>query len=235
MINLVVGEIECKIPSQWNEITLKEYSKIYSIIKNNEFIEPNEDQQLTKDFDLNELNASRNLHNIKVNRKVFSEFTGIDEATINLVDGNEMSETLTLMTNFLNQDVEAMAVEDGVKNSFKYKDKQYFFPIAEMKNSTFGDFIEAAQLDMLAEKHESGKFGVIAEQMAILCREQNEVYDEELVMKKTKMFENLTMEKVWGFIFFLNKQISTYKKNIQTYSNPEIEMITDTQQTIGIL
>ena len=62
-----------------------------------------------------------------------------------------------------------------------------------------------------------------------------EVYDEELVMKKTKIFENLTMEKVWGFIFFLNKQISTYKKNIQTYSNPEIEMITDTQQTIGIL
>lgn len=234
MINLVVGEIECKIPSQWNEITLKEYSKIYSIIKNNEFIEPNEDQQLTKDFDLKELNASRNLHNIKVNRKVFSEFTGIDEATINLVDGNEMSETLTLMTNFLNQDVEEMAVEDGVKNSFKYKDKQYFFPIAEMKNSTFGDFIEAAQLDMLAEKHESGKFGVIAEQMAILCREQNEVYDEQLVMKKTKMFENLTMEKVWGFIFFLNKQISTYKKNIQTFSNPEIEMITDTQQTIGI-
>tara|TARA_R110000787_G_scaffold72309_5_gene161284 strand:- start:92 stop:796 length:705 start_codon:yes stop_codon:yes gene_type:complete len=234
MINLVVGEIECKIPSQWSEITLKEYSKIYSIIKNNEFIEPNEDQQLTKDFDLNELNASRNLHNIKVNRKVFSEFTGIDEATINLVDGNEMSETLTLMTNFLNQDVEEMAVEDGVKNSFKYKDKQYFFPIAEMKNSTFGDFIEAAQLDMLAEKHESGKFGVIAEQMAILCREQNELYDEQLVMKKTKMFENLTMEKVWGFIFFLNKQISTYKKNIQTFSNPEIEMITDTQQTIGI-
>lgn len=234
MINLVVGEIECKIPSKWDEITLKEYSKIYSIIKNNEFIEPNEDQQLTKDFDLNELNASRNLHNIKVNRKVFSEFTGIDEATINLVDGNEMSETLTLMTNFLNQDVEEMAVEDGVKNSFKYKDKQYFFPIAEMKNSTFGDFIEAAQLDMLAEKHESGKFGVIAEQMAILCREQNEVYDEQLVMKKTKMFENLTMEKVWGFIFFLNKQISTYKKNIQTFSNPEIEMITDTQQTIGI-
>tara|TARA_R110000782_G_scaffold62223_2_gene127991 strand:+ start:963 stop:1667 length:705 start_codon:yes stop_codon:yes gene_type:complete len=234
MINLVVGEIECKIPSKWDEITLKEYSKIYSIIKNNEFIEPNEDQQLTKDFDLKELNASRNLHNIKVNRKVFSEFTGIDEATINLVDGNEMSETLTLMTNFLNQDVEEMAVEDGVKNSFKYKDKQYFFPIAEMKNSTFGDFIEAAQLDMLAEKHESGKFGVIAEQMAILCREQNELYDEQLVMKKTKMFENLTMEKVWGFIFFLNKQISTYKKNIQTFSNPEIEMITDTQQTIGI-
>jgi hypothetical protein len=75
---------------------------------------------------------------------------------------------------------------------------------------------------------------VIAEQMAILCREQNELFDEQLVMKKTKMFENLTMEKVWGFIFFLNKQINTYKKNIQTFSNPEIEMITDTQQTIGI-
>lgn len=235
MINLVVGEIECKIPSKWNEITLKEYSKIYSIIKNDAFVEPNEDQPQPTPQEQKTLDLERDLHNIKTNRKVFSNLTGINEETINLVDANEMSETLDLMTNFLNGDVEAMDVEDGVKNSFTYKDTKYFFPIAEMKTSTFGDFIEAAQLDMLAEKHESGKFGVIAEQMAILCREQNEVYDEQLVMKKTKMFENLTMDKVWGFVFFLNKQINTYKKNIQTFSNPEYEMTTDTQQTIGIL
>tara|TARA_R110000851_G_scaffold253126_2_gene405579 strand:+ start:1914 stop:2618 length:705 start_codon:yes stop_codon:yes gene_type:complete len=233
MINLVVGEIECKIPSKWSEITLKEYSKIYSIIKNDAFVEPNEDQQPKTDTAKKALKLERDLHNIKTNRKVFSTFTGIDEATINLVDGEQMGETLLLMTNFLNGDVEEMVIEDGVKNSFTYKGKKYFYPIAEMKESTFGDFIETAQLDMLAEKHESGKFGVIAEQIAILCREQNEVFDEQLVIKKTKMFENLTMEKVWGFIFFLSKQINTYKANIQTFINPETEMITDMQRTIG--
>ena len=146
-----------------------------------------------------------------------------------------MSNTLTLMTNFLNGNVEEMAIDEGSKRSFEYNKKTYFYPVAEMRTSTFGDFIEAAQLDMLAEKDEAGKFGVIAEQMAILCRERGEDYDEQKVIKKTKLFENLTMNEVWGFVFFLNKQISTYKKNIQTFSNPEIEMITDTQQTIGIL
>ena len=233
MINLVVGEIECQIPEKWDEITLKEYSKIYSVIKNNSFVEPHEDQQPQTEKEIKALDLERDLHNIKTNRKVFSIFTGIDEATINLVDGVQMSNTLTLMTNFLNEDVEQMPIEDGVKNSFTYKDKEYFYPIAEMKESTFGDFIEAAQLDMLAEKHESGKFGVIGEQMAILCREQNEVYDEKLVIKKTKMFENLSMNTIWGFVFFLNKQINTYKKNIQTFSNQESEMITDTPQIIG--
>ena len=233
MINLVVGEIECQIPEKWNEITLKEYSKIYSIIKNDAFVEPHEDQQPTTDTAIKALDLERNLHNIKTNRKVFSEFTGIDEATINLVDGEQMGETLSLMTNFLNGDVEQMAVEDGVKNSFTYKEKKYFYPIAEMKESTFGDFIETAQLDMLAEKHEAGKFGVIGEQMAILCREQNEMFDEQLVIKKTKMFENLTMEKVWGFVFFLSKQINTYKKNTRMFINPATEMTTATQPIIG--
>lgn len=233
MINLVVGEIECQIPERWDEITLKEYSKIYSIIKNDAFVEPHEDLQPTTDTAKKALDLERDLHNIKTNRKVFSTFTGVDEATINLVDGEQMAQTLSLMTNFLNGDVEQMAVEDGVKNSFTYKDKKYFYPIAEMKASTFGDFIETAQLDMLAEKHDSGKFGVIGEQMAILCREQNEVYDEQLVIKKTKMFENLSMNTVWGFVFFLSKQINTYKTNIQTFTNPATEMITDTQQIIG--
>lgn len=233
MINLKVGDIDCQLPSEWNEIKLKDYSKIYSIIKSDSFTEPDEDDSTRTKEENKVLETERSLHNIKLNRKLFSQLTGIDESIINNVDVKEMSNTLTLMTNFLNGDVDKMSIDEGLTRSFKYKETTYFYPIAEMKTSTFGDFIEAAQLDMLAEKDEAGKFGVIAEQMAILCRERGEDYDEQKVIKKTKLFENLTMEKVWGFVFFLNKQISIYKKNIQTFSNQETEMTTDIPQIIG--
>lgn len=232
MINLKVGDIDCKIPSAWNEITLADYSKIYGIIKANEFVEPKVENEFPSDEESKALESERALHNVKTNRKVFAEMTGIDEQTINRVDGNEMAETLLLMTNFLNGDVERMEIKDGVANSFKYKGKKYFFPIAEMKDSTFGDFIEAAQLDMLAQQNEAGKFGVMAEQMAILCREQGEDYDEKIVIKKTKLFQGLTMDVVWNFVFFLKKQISLFKTNIPTSLRMETEMITDTQQSI---
>ena len=36
MIDLKVGEIDCKIPNQWNEITLNDYSKLFKVIKTNQ-------------------------------------------------------------------------------------------------------------------------------------------------------------------------------------------------------
>tara|TARA_R100001244_G_scaffold19724_4_gene20567 strand:+ start:1851 stop:2558 length:708 start_codon:yes stop_codon:yes gene_type:complete len=235
MINLKVGDQQCKIPQAWNEINLKNYTKIYEIINQNIFVEPTEGNEPTTDADIKTLNTERGLHNIRINRRVFSEFTGIDKHTINQVDGNEMSETLMLMSNFLNSEISAKAIEPEQKKSFSLKGKQYFFPIAKMKTSTFGDYIEASQLDLLAEKNKAGRFGVIAEQMAVLCRENGEKYDEQLVAKKTKMFGDLTMDIVWEFLFFLTKQTNTLKKHSQMYSKAEIETTTDTQQNIGTL
>ena len=106
---------------------------------------------------------------------------------------------------------------------------------SKMTESTFGDFIETAQLDMLTEKNKAGKFGVIAEQMAILCREVGEVYNEQKVLKKSKLFKGLTMDVVWNFVFFLTKQTNIYKKNSRTYLKAESETKIDTQQKIGKL
>jgi len=231
MINLTVGDQQCKIPQSWNEINLKDYTKIYSIIKANEFVEP-DTTDVSPDH-LNAIQTERALHNVRTNREVFSEFTGIDKQTINQVDGNEMSDTLMIMSNFLNSEVTTKSLEPNQKMSFTLKGKEYFFPISEMQTSTFGDYIEASQLDMLAEKHKAGRFGVIAEQMAVLCRERGEVYDEEIVAKKTKMFSALTMDIVWDFIFFLTIQANTSNRHIQTCSKTGIETKIDTQQIIG--
>ena len=235
MIKLKVGEHDCKIPQSWSEMKLGEWNAIYEIMKQNEFVSPYDNDAVLTDDEKKLVDRQRDLHNIVVNRKVFSKMTGIDEKTIDRVDAKQMSETLNTMTNFLNSEVERKTINADHKHSFTFKGIKYYFPIAEMRESTFGDFIEAAQLDLLSEKNKIGRFGVIAEQMAILCREQNEEYDENKVAKKTRLFKDLTMDVVWDFIFFLNQQISIYKTNTQMFSKTESEMKTDTQPQIGKL
>ena len=100
MINLKVGEHNCRIPQNWKEIKLKDYSKIYSVMINNEFIEPTE--QPTDESGIEMLEKERQLNNVRTNRKVFSQLTGLSEDIINRIDINEMNQTIHLMTNFLN-------------------------------------------------------------------------------------------------------------------------------------
>lgn len=232
MINLTVGDQQCKIPESWREISLKDYTKVFAIIKANEYIEPESELPPTP-AEKKIIDYERSMSNLNMSRNVFAAFTGIDKETINNVDGKEMSNTLLLMTNFLNSEVEGKAISPDTTKSFKLKNKEYFFPIAKMQTSTFGDYIEASQLDMLAEKHESGRIGVIGEQMAVLCRERGEVYNEQLVVKKSKLFNDLTMDVVWDFIFFLTKQTNTLKQHSQMYSKAETEMEIGMLPTIG--
>jgi hypothetical protein len=234
MINLKVGKQDVKLPEKWSEISLKEYAKIYSTIVANKFVEPTEDNAPQTEQEITTLDNQRLLHNVKLNRKVFSEFSGIEESVLNKTDSKQVEKVLEYMNNLLNQS--ANVIGDGVlNNNFKLKGKTYYYPQMYMQNSSFGDFIETAQLDILAEQQKTSKFDHIAEQMAILCREQNEEYNEDLVKKKTRLFADLNMETVWEFVFFLTKQINTYKKHIQMYSKVATETAIDTQQKIGKL
>lgn len=235
MINLKIGDKKCKIPNAWDQITLGKYEKIYQIIKDNEFKEPEQENEFMSDEEYKIVEDERALNNVKINQLVFQELTGIDKQTINRCDNKDMQSALLTMSNFLNSDVTKSEYIDGEKKSFTYKNKKYFFPVAKMQTSTFGDFIETAQLNMLADKAKAGRFSVIGEQMAILCREDGEEYDEQKVIKKTKLFKNLTMDVVWDFVFFLTTQTNIYKKNTRTFLKTETEMKTDTQPQIGIL
>tara|TARA_R100001443_G_scaffold111411_1_gene124173 strand:+ start:3794 stop:4495 length:702 start_codon:yes stop_codon:yes gene_type:complete len=231
MINLKIGEHTCNIPEQWNEITLNDYKKIYGHINKNQFKEPEEPPRDQHEIDM--LENEKRLHSIKLNRKIFSELTGLNEEIINKTHVVEMSNTLSLMSKFLNNDADKVYKETDGKYGFKHKDKMYYFPELKMKSSTFGDFIETAQLEMFIKQNDAGKMSVIAEQMAILCREENEEYDEKLVAKKTKLFGNLTMDIVWNFVFFLKKQMNIWRKHIQTFSKTATEQKTDMQPIIG--
>ena len=201
-----------------------------AIINNNKFSEP--ENETTNEDEKAIIESERQMSNVKLNRKILSYLTKIDESTINKCNILDISHSLKLMTEFLNGQTETK-YQEKVKYKFSFKNKTYYFPEFQMHGSTFGDYIETSQLEMLAKKSESGRMAVIAEQMAILCREENEKYNEEKVLKKTKIFGKLTMDVVWDFIFFLTKQINTYKENIPMYLKTATERETDTPQIIG--
>lgn len=234
MINLKIGEKKYTIPNEWNEITLNRYKKIVEIIKDNEFVEPNVDDLPTDKEGKEALEMQRSLNNVKANRKLLSYLAQIDEDVINKCELNDVNNALKLMTDFLNTQAVTKYNEE-IKYNFSFKGKTYYFPDHKMQNSTFGDYIETAQLDMLDKQGKSGRMSVIAEQMAILCREEKEQYNEKTVLKKTKIFGNLTMDIVWEFLFFLTKQISDYQKNIPTFSKVDNATKTAMQQNIGRL
>lgn len=211
MINLQIENRKFRLPEKWSEITLKEYIKIYQLIKQNE-IKAKEIDVNTFDEFKKSPTSFESFENVKLNKLIFKEMSGLDDSIIDRTNEKDILEALRLMGQFLNS-----KIENTKRESFYYKDKHYWFPEIDMKKSTFGDYIEAAQLDMLNDKLEGGRFEAVAEQMAILCKEEGEVYDEIKIEKKKKIFMNLTMDVVWDFVFFLTKQINHYKTNIQTY------------------
>ena len=61
-----------------------------------------------------------------------------------------------------------------------------------------------------------GRFDVLPEQMAILCREVGEEYDDDIIPEKTEKFRELTMDIVWEFSFFLTMQSIKLTRTFQT-------------------
>lgn len=232
MIELKIGKQKATLPNQWSEMTLNRYKGLVKIVNNNEFHEPPVDDLPTTEDGKEALEMQRQLHNIRTNKKVFSYLTGVNETTIDKCNMEDMNSAMALMNEFLNSQAEKSYKQD-TKYKFSFKGKTYYFPDHNMEKSTFGDYIESAQLDMFNKKSEGGRMSVLAEQMAILCREKNEVYDEQIVMKKTKLFGNLTMDVVWDFLFFLMERINTYKKNIPMSLKMATETKTDTPPNIG--
>tara|TARA_R100000734_G_scaffold19138_1_gene18442 strand:+ start:7484 stop:8179 length:696 start_codon:yes stop_codon:yes gene_type:complete len=222
MINLKIGKHKCQIPNEWHEMTISKYAKVVAILLQHDVKDPDEieDEKIKQD---------QKAKNIAANRDIFSLLTGLDNSVIMNTNLKEMNNCLELMNRFLNTRVEKQFSEnEDEKHHFSFKGKTYFFPKAKMTETTFGDYIESEQIAANAKEIEGGRFGIIAKQMAILCKEEGEEEtNDKLVAKKARIFENLPMDIVWNFVFFLMKQTNTYQKSIQMSS----KMVKEASQT----
>ena len=108
---------------------------------------------------------------------------------------------------------------------FKFEGDTYYFPMDFLRTATFGDYIESQQLEMNTQYLKNGRFDILPEQMAILCKQVDEEVDLDNIEEKAKKFRNLTMDIVWEFSFFLNKRTISSLGLIKTFSEMEEQKV----------
>lgn len=198
------------IPVEWKDITVKYWGELSTIIKKHyteatKDVENKESQKhdllkkdllsdITKDIKLTDAQT------VKMNSDIFSYITGLTKEETSWVDINQVNKVLSLI-NTLTEEYKPKGLR-----SFEFEGSTYYFPSEYFRKSTYGDFIESTQLDMYIKDMENGRFDVLPEQMAILCRRLDEEYDDDVISQKTEKFRGLTMDIIWEFSFFLTLQ-----------------------------
>tara|TARA_R100000951_G_scaffold18825_2_gene15440 strand:- start:2102 stop:2812 length:711 start_codon:yes stop_codon:yes gene_type:complete len=198
------------IPVEWKDITVKYWGELSTIIKKHyteatQDVKKEESQKhdllkkdllsdITKDIKLTDAQT------VKMNSDIFSYITGLTKEETSWVDINQVNKVLSLV-NTLTEEYKPKGLR-----SFEFEGSTYYFPSEYFRKSTYGDFIESTQLDMYIKDMENGRFDVLPEQMAILCRRLDEEYDDDVISEKTEKFRGLTMDIIWEFSFFLTLQ-----------------------------
>jgi hypothetical protein len=229
-INIKGGNIDkdVVIPVEWKDITVKYWGELSTIIKKHYDEASAEDKkendkthELLKEEGLEALLQNKDLNaaqTVKMNSDIFSYMTGLSKEDVKLIDMEQIEKVLSTI-NKLTEEYKPKG-----KRSFDLDGETYYFPSEFLRKNTYGDFIEATQLDMYVAKMANGKFDILPEQMAILCRRIDEEYDDDAIPEKAEKFKALTMDVVWEFSFFLTNQSKRLATLFPTFSEKQQEV-----------
>lgn len=104
---------------------------------------------------------------------------------------------------------------------FKIAGKTYYVPKSVhvmgrkvlMADQPIIAFVEAADIDVnikaLSENSEG--FGMLA---SIYCRRHKELYDEDLIIERERLFHSCTMDKIWMIFFCIGIPIKQFNRNL---------------------
>tara|TARA_R110002167_G_scaffold1896_1_gene9368 strand:- start:780 stop:1493 length:714 start_codon:yes stop_codon:yes gene_type:complete len=212
---------EVVIPVEWKDITVKYWGELATIIKTHyaSAVDKNKEEKnthelLTEPLISNFLESETELNDIqiaKMNADIFAYISGLTKEEVSLVDTAQIEKVIST--------INALTGEYKPKGdiSFEFEGETYYFPSEFFKKNTYGDFIESTQLNMYIKDMENGRFDILPEQMAILCRRIDEEYDDDAIPKKAEKFRELTMDIVWEFSFFLTQRTERLNKLFPTY------------------
>ena len=202
------------IPTDWEDMTLNYWCGIFRILNkykskkdfSEKIIEDNEKASLVSYTD-------------EMKKEIFQYVAEISDEDIDSVDMEQATTVLNAMDVFRDE-----YVAKGVK-SFDFEGDTYYFPMDNLLDNTFGDYIEATQLEMNIEQLTNGNYDVFPQQMAILCRKLGEEYDEEKIKERTESFRKLKMDTVLEFAFFLTNQSQKLANALAMYSEEKEEEV----------
>lgn len=200
MLKVELNGKEYEIPHKWEEVKFSKFLDFYNLTKSfktEEELEAEfEDKDDTKDL-------YKSLEVLKSNTKMVSFWTGISDEEVAMCDLDEIAVVLEDLK-FLNKNYSPINI-----TKFNFKGEDYFLPSINMKKSTFGEYINAEQLELNNKKLESGRLEVMPEQIAILCKKNGEDFvTDENIEKRAELFRELDMATIWDVAFFLTKHES---------------------------
>lgn len=202
MVEIKIQEKSYDIPTEWKDITLRYWCGLYSIIN----------QYNKRDDEGNVIEAEHSeVELLKMNRDIFIYLTGVSHNEMNMLDVDSVNNAVAIFSQTLEE-----YKPKGI-DKFEFEDEEYLFPKEFLRRNTFGDYIESTHLESTIEIMKHGRFDVLPEQMAILCRRVDEEYDDDAIPAKTEKFKELTMDFVWEFSFFLTMQSVKLTRTFQMF------------------
>ena len=206
MIEIKIQNDSYDIPTEWRDMTLRYWCGLYAVI--NKYNERDEDGNLI------EVEHS-DVQTLKINRDIFMYLTGIKESQMQELDIQSVTDAVNVFSGAVTE-YKPLGVD-----KFQQDGETYYFPKEFLKRNTFGDYIEATHLESTVKIMKHGRFDILPEQMAILCRNSGEEYDDDVIPAKTEKFKELTMDIVWEFAFFLTQQSVRLTKTFQMFLGKE--------------
>ena len=202
MVEIKIQDITYEVPTKWKDITLNWWCGLYSIIN----------KYNKKDEEGNVIEAEHTeVQTLQLNRDIFMYLTGVNANDMKMLDMQSVNAAVGTVGELL-QEYKPQGID-----RFEFEGETYFFPKEFLKRNTFGDYIESTHLESTIQIMKHGRFDVLPEQMAILCRKASEEYDDDKIPQKSDKFKELTMDIVWEFSFFLTMQSVKLTRTFQTF------------------
>ena len=202
MLVFSAGEHEFTVPEEWSEITLEKYAVFIDAV--------NELQKKLKEDDNEDIGFYQIVLEYREHfNKLFQTFTGIEPSIIDRIKADNIYTTYMYIMNFLKEP------EYNKIDSFTFKRKKYYLPKSkvdyfgneiEMAEASFGEVVEAMQVQEMDKSFQENNFKVLPYQIAMLCRRKGEDYNDQIVKERAEVFKELPMDVVWQVAFFLIKQ-----------------------------
>ena len=213
---------EFKFPTKWEEITIKRYAEYEAMVKNLQ-------KSFVKIFNLKDESEVGQITQAEIFRlyptyftSMFCFWTGLAQTDAFRVDSADIFACIAVMNDLLAKNTGERKID-----RFDYLGETYLFPTSKkdingnealMSGESFGAMVFAFQQEKVLEDLKLGKFDVVANQIAILCRPEGEDYDPEKVNERAELFKGLSMEIVWQFVFFSIRQTSRFKMLTKIYT-----------------
>lgn len=205
MLNIEINNKEYNIPNKWEEMTIDYYCGLLEIIKKYQITEEEENSE-------NDLTKYHIMQENKMYKELLIYMTGISGDKVSHIPMNDVSELIKCVDEIMEE------YKPKGMDYFEFEGDIYYFPMDFLRTATFGDYIESQQLELNTQYLKNGRFDILPEQMAILCKQVDEEVDLDNIDEKAKKFRGLTMDIVWEFSFFLNKRTLASINVIKTFS-----------------